>query len=369
VYRLAGTLATPELAAVAWGLGSYRFNRYKSGNTAAPYARLHLPAAIDGKRVKSIVEGVHLGRDLINMPSSDMGPAELEAAARALAARHGAEISSIVGNDLLQQRHGMIHAVGRASTRAPRLVDLNWGHEGPRVTLVGKGVCFDTGGLDVKPSSSMLLMKKDMGGAAAVLALAHMLMAAKVKVRLRVLLAIAENSIAGNAFRPGDVLKSRSGLTVEIGNTDAEGRLVLADALDLADEQAPDLLVSMATLTGAARTAVGAELAPFYADDERLAADIGTAGTAVADPVWRMPFWTAYESMFDSPVADMNNVSESGFAGSIIAALFLRKFVRRTRRYAHFDIYGWRPAAKAFGPRGGDVQATRALFEVVRQLG
>ena len=251
-YAIAGKLAQPELAAVAWGLGSYRFHRYKVGYIGAEIPRLHIPANANGARVQAIVEAVHFGRDLVNTPASDMGPAELEAAARALAARHGATINAIVGDDLLRQNFPMLHAVGRASPRAPRLLDMNWGTEGRRVTLVGKGICFDTGGLDIKPAAGMLLMKKDMGGAAATLALAHMIMAAKLPVRLRILLAVAENSIAGNAFRPGDILHSRSGRTVEIGNTDAEGRLVLADALSLADEEKPDLLITLATLTGSA---------------------------------------------------------------------------------------------------------------------
>lgn len=368
VYALARPVAAPELAAVAWGLGAYKFQRYKSAAGAGETARLQMPAGADADRVTAIVEGAWFGRDLINTPSNDLGPAELEAAARVLAARHGATVTSIVGDDLLTGGFNMIHAVGRASTRPPRLIELTWNGAtaSRRVALVGKGICFDTGGLDLKSAAGMLLMKKDMGGAATALALAHMIMATKLPVRLRVLLAVAENAVGGNAFRPGDVLRSRSGQTVEIGNTDAEGRLVLADALSLADEDKPDVLVSLATLTGAARTAVGPELAPFYCDDDAFAASLTAAGATVADPLWRMPFWTPYESMFESAVADMNNVSESGFAGSIIAALFLRKFVRRSPCYAHFDIYGWRPAAKPLGPKGAEVQAARALYEALR---
>jgi leucyl aminopeptidase len=261
----------------------------------------------------------------------------------------------------------MIHAVGRASDRAPRLIDLTWGRaDATRVTLVGKGICFDTGGLDLKPASGMLIMKKDMGGAAAALALAHMIMASKLDVRLRVLIPAAENSVSGNAFRPGDVLKSRAGKTVEIGNTDAEGRLVLADALALADEETPDTLVSFATLTGAARVALGPELPPFYTDDDAFAAEIATAGQRVCDPVWRIPFWAGYEANLDSQVADMNNVSEGPFAGSVTAALFLRRFVKQARRFAHFDIYGWRPAPRPLGPKGGEPHGARALYEVLR---
>jgi leucyl aminopeptidase len=365
-WRLATPWPEAELACIAWGLGAYRFRRYKSAGERASRTRLEFPANVLASRVRAIVEAVHFGRDLINTPANELGPAELEAAARLLAERHGASVNAITGPELLVQNFPLIHSVGRASPRPPRLIDLNWGSEGPRVTLVGKGICFDTGGLDLKTAAGMLLMKKDMGGAAAVLALAHMLMATGQRMRLRVLIAAAENSVGGEAFRPGDVVTSRAGLTVEIGNTDAEGRLVLADALALADADAPDLIVSMATLTGAARTAVGPELAPFYCDDDPFAARLLDAGAAVADPLWRMPFWSGYETMLDSHVADLNNVSESPFAGSIVAALFLRRFVRQAKRYAHFDIFGWRPAAKAFGPRGGEVNAARALFELLR---
>jgi leucyl aminopeptidase len=261
----------------------------------------------------------------------------------------------------------MIHAVGRASQRPPRLIDMTWGSaQAPRVTLVGKGICFDTGGLDIKPASSMLLMKKDMGGAATALALAHMIMANGLDVRLRVLIPAAENSVAGNAYRPGDVLESRAGKTVEIGNTDAEGRLVLADALALADEERPETLLSFATLTGAARVALGPELPAFYTDDDQFAAAIAAGGDRVGDPAWRMPFWSGYEPTLDSPVADMNNVSEGAFAGSVTAALFLRRFVKGAGRFGHFDIYGWRPANKPLGPKGGEVQGARAAFEVLR---
>jgi leucyl aminopeptidase len=368
IYRIDGTLTQPELAAIAWGLGGYQFRRYKTSSTGDT-AQLIIPANANAGRVRAIVEAVHFGRDLVNTPASDLGPGELEGAARLLADKHRAAISVIVGNDLLQKNFPLIHAVGRASSRAPRLIDLAWGTTGPKITLIGKGICFDTGGLDIKPSAGMLLMKKDMGGAAAALALAHMIMDAKLPVQLRVLIAAAENSIAGNAFRPGDVVKSRAGLTVEIGNTDAEGRLVLADAMALADEDKPDLLVTLSTLTGAARTAVGPELSPFYCDDDSFARSLEEAGKAVADPLWRMPFWTAYESMLESAVADINNVSDSPFAGSIVAALFLRKFVRTAKRYAHFDIYGWRPSTKPLGPRGGEVQSARALFEAIRTMG
>ena len=367
LYHLAQDVEAPELAGVAWGLGAYRFTRYKSASNGDAVAQLKLPAGADHERVLATVDGVWLGRDLINTPASDLGPQQLEETARLLAKRHGANVSSIVGDDLRAENFPMIHAVGRASDRPPRLIDLTWGKaSAPRVTLVGKGICFDTGGLDIKPASAMLLMKKDMGGAAAALALAHMVMSARLEVRLRVLIPAADNSIAGNAFRPGDVLMSRAGKTIEIGNTDAEGRLVLADALSLADEDRPDTLVTFATLTGAARVALGPELPPLYTDDNAFAGDIAAAGNRVGDPVWRMPFWTGYEATLDSPVADMNNVSDGPFAGSVTAALFLRRFVKHARRFAHLDIYGWRPAPKPLGPKGGEVQAARAMFEVLR---
>jgi leucyl aminopeptidase len=369
-YRLASAVDDAELAAVAWGLGAYRFRRYKSGNGSSngeDIAALEIPRGADGPRVRAIVEAVGMGRDLVNTPASDLGPAELEAAARRLAERHDAAFASIVGDDLLAQNFPMIHAVGRASPRAPRLIDIGWGRAGAlRVTLVGKGICFDTGGLDIKPPSGMLIMKKDMGGAAAALALGHMIMAARLDVRLRILIPAAENSISGNAFRPGDVLKSRAGKTVEIGNTDAEGRLVLADALSLADEDKPDTLLSFATLTGAARVALGPDLPPFFTDDDAFASAVLAAGTRVGDPVWRMPFWSGYEANLDSAIADMNNVSDGPFAGAVTAALFLRRFVRQAHRYGHFDIYGWRPAPKPLGPKGGEVQAARAVFDMLR---
>jgi len=366
IYHFADELADAELAAVAWGLGAYRFRRYKSGD-ADEVAQLKAPRGVDPAHALAQIEAVWLGRDLINTPAADMGPEELEEAARQLAKKHGAEVSSVVGDDLLAKNFPMIHAVGRASPRAPRLIDLTWGRSGARrVTLVGKGIAFDTGGLDIKPASGMLTMKKDMGGAASALALGHMVMAVGLDVRLRILIPAAENSIAGNAFRPGDVLTSRAGRTVEIGNTDAEGRLVLADALALADEEQPDTVVSFATLTGAARVALGPDLPPLYSDDDAFAQAIAAAGNKVGDPVWRMPFWPGYEANLDSAVADMNNVSESPFAGSVTAALFLRRFVRQAKRFAHLDIYGWRQAPKPLGPKGGEPQAARAMFEVLR---
>jgi leucyl aminopeptidase len=367
-YHLAETNVDVELAAVAFGLGAYRFQHYKTGLERARKAQLHLPTGVDQSRVAALVDACWFGRDLINTPSNDLGPVELERAARSLAMLHGADITGIVGDNLIAGNFPLIHAVGRASAREPRLVDIVWGRrDAPKVTLVGKGICFDTGGLDLKTASGMLLMKKDMGGSATALALGHMFMATQLDVRLRILLAIAENSVSGNAFRPGDVITSRAGLTVEIGNTDAEGRLVLADALSLADDDEPDILASFATLTGAARVALGPDLPPMYASNGRLREAIVDGGATVADPVWPMPFWPGYETMLDSAVADLNNVSEGPFAGSIIAALFLKRFVKRTRDFVHFDIYGWRPAAKPLGPKGGEVQGARALFSALEQ--
>ncbi|TIV51932.1 MAG: leucyl aminopeptidase family protein, partial [Mesorhizobium sp.] len=357
-------LPAPDLAALALVLGGYVFTRY--GRKPGKALRFALPSGADGAHVRRIAEGVFLARDLVNTPTSDMGPAELEEAARTLAAAHGADISVIAGDDLLARNFPMIHAVGRASTGAPRLIDMTWGPgDAPKVTLVGKGVCFDTGGLDIKPSSGMLLMKKDMGGAANVLGLASMIMAAKLDVRLRVLIPAVENSIAGDAFRPGDVLRSRKGITVEIGNTDAEGRLVLADALSLADEERPALLIDMATLTGAARVALGPDLPPFYTGDEALASDLAAASLAVEDPLWRMPLWRPYDAKLSSKVADINNVTTDGFAGSITAALFLKRFVEKTPSWAHFDIFAWNPADRPHGLMGGEGQGIRALERII----
>lgn len=354
-----------ETAVLAFLIGQYRFTRYKKA--AAKQAFLVLPDGLDGEAVIRAAEAVTLARDLINTPANDLGPAELEQAVRDLAKRHRAKVAVTVGADLLAKNLPMIHAVGRGSPREPRLIDLTWGNEKhPKVTLVGKGVCFDTGGLDLKPSASMLLMKKDMGGAAAAIGLAHMVMAARLPVRLRLLVPAVENSVSGDAFRPGDVFPTRKGLTVEIGNTDAEGRLVLCDALTLADEEAPDLIADFATLTGAARVALGPDLPPVYSGDAALAADLMAAGLKVGDPVWHMPLWAPYASGLDSKVADLNNVTTGGFAGSITAALYLARFVSDTRAWLHADIYGWVPSDKPGRPAGGDLQAARALFEVLK---
>lgn len=365
-WRFATEPAKAELAALAVVLGGYAFTRY--GKKPGRALGLSLPAGVDAARLRRIADAVFLVRDLVNTPTNDMGPAALEAAVRALASVHKAEVDVVTGEELLGKNFPMIHAVGRASAEAPRLIDMVWGRaDAPKVTLVGKGVCFDTGGLDIKPSSSMLLMKKDMGGAANVLGLASMIMAAKLKVRLRVLIPAVENSISANAFRPGDVLTSRKGITVEIGNTDAEGRLVLADALALADEEEPALLVDMATLTGAARVALGPDLPPFFTGDDALAGELAASALAVEDPLWRMPLWMPYDAKLSSKVADINNVTSDGFAGSITAALFLKRFVEKTTSWAHFDVYAWNPADRPHGPAGGEAQAIRALERVISQ--
>jgi leucyl aminopeptidase len=365
-WRFANVPGKPELASIALLLGGYAFTRY--GKKAGRSLRFELPAGVDARRIARIAEGVFQARDLVNTPTNDMGPDDLETAVRTLAGRHHADVSVVMGDNLVDQNFPMIHTVGRASAFAPRLIDMTWGQPGaPKVTLVGKGVCFDTGGLDIKPSSSMLLMKKDMGGAANLLGLASMIMAARLNVRLRLLIPAVENSIAGNAFRPGDVLTSRKGITVEIGNTDAEGRLVLADALALADDEQPQLLVDMATLTGAARVALGPDLPPFYTDDEVLASELAGASIAVEDPLWRMPLWRPYDAKLSSRIADVNNVTTDSFAGSITAALFLKRFVERTPAWLHLDIFAWSPTDRPHGPAGGEAQGIRALEQVIAQ--
>jgi leucyl aminopeptidase len=366
VYRFANAPHDLRLATLAFALGTYRFGRYRKNET--PNVRLVPSDGIDAADIARMAEAAALARDLINTPSNDMGPEELAQAAQALATRFGATFTCIVGDDLVKQNFPLIHAVGMASTRAPRLIDLGWGDPAhPKVTLVGKGVCFDTGGLDLKPSSGMLIMKKDMGGAANVLALAQMVMDAGLKVRLRVLIPAVENAVAGNAFRPLDIFKSRKGLNVEIGNTDAEGRLVLADALALADEEKPDLLVDLGTLTGAARVALGPELPPFYTNDDDLAEAVAAHARSENDPLWRMPLWPPYDSWLDSKVADINNAPSGGFAGSITCALFLQRFVTDATSWLHVDIYGWTPAAKPARPEGGECQAARAIYRLLSQ--
>ncbi len=362
VYRFANEPHDARLAALAFALGCYRFTRYRKAE--ARQLRLDLPQSIDRDDLDRIVEAVTLARDLINTPANDLGPAELAEAARSLAARHGADFSAIIGDDLLKKNFPLIHAVGRAAAGAPRLIDIRWGETGhPGVTLVGKGVCFDTGGLDIKPDSGMLNMKKDMGGAATALALAHMIMARGLKVRLRVLIPAVENSIAGASFRPRDIYTSRKGISVEIGNTDAEGRLILADALALADEDKPALIADFATLTGAARVALGPDVPAFFTDDDQLANELMSSAAAENDPLWRLPLWRPYESMLESKVADINNVGGSQ-GGAITAALFMRRFVT-ARSWLHFDLFAWTAAAKPGRPEGGELQAARALYALL----
>lgn len=364
-YRLSNEFEQLEAMTLAFLLGGYGFDRYKT--MVASKAILLCPEQVDRTDIIRIAQAVKLTRDLINTPANDMGPQELQDATYALAKRYKVKPRAIKGA-ALEKGFPMIHAVGRASSRPPRLLDFSWGNSGhPKVTLVGKGVVFDTGGLDIKPSNGMILMKKDMGGAANVLGLAQMIMDAKLPVRLRVLIPAVENSVGSDAFRPSDVLKSRKGLTVEVGNTDAEGRLVLADALALADDEKPELLIDMATLTGAARVALGPDLPPFYVDDDDIAADITECGTRACDPLWRMPYWRGYEAMLASKIADTNSIGGGGFGGSITAALFLNKFVEKATHHIHFDIYGWTPTAKPGKPYGGEAQGIRALYRFLSQ--
>jgi leucyl aminopeptidase len=369
LYSIAGKLRRNQAtsAALGWALGTYSFNRYREAS-AQRFASLAWPAGADRRHVEHAAEAIRLVRDLVNTPAADLGPAELADAAETLAAAHNAKAEVIVGDDLLTRNYPLIHAVGRASTRAPRLIDIRWGRsEHPKVTLVGKGVCFDSGGLDLKPSTGMALMKKDMGGAATVLGLARLIMDTKLPVRLRVLIPAVENSVAGNAYRPGDVLRSRQGTTVEIGNTDAEGRLVLADALTEADGETPEILIDCATLTGAARVALGPDLPALYTDDDAFAAELARHGQATADPHWRMPLYAPYRAMIDSKIADINNAGEGGMAGSITAALFLKDFVHKARTWAHFDLYAWNLKARPGRPIGGEAMMLRALFALLAE--
>lgn len=353
-----------EAMALAFGMGAYRFEPYKRAGGELP--RLVIPADGDADAIRRTVAGVYFARDLVNTPANDMGPEALEAAFRALGSRYKAKVSVVTGDDLLKKNFPMIHAVGRAAAEAPRLLELRWGKKtDPKLTLVGKGVCFDTGGLDIKPSSSMLLMKKDMGGAANVMALALMIMDARLPVSLRVLVPAVENAISASAFRPGDILKSRKGLTVQIDNTDAEGRLILADALAYACEEDTGLLIDMATLTGAARVALGPDVPPFYTDDEALAGELAEAALRLADPLWRMPLYKPYEADISARHADLTNAPSGGMAGSITAALFLKRFVEPGVSWAHFDIFAWSPKEKPQTPVGAEAQAIRALFDVI----
>ncbi|HEY4274770.1 MAG TPA: leucyl aminopeptidase family protein [Rhizomicrobium sp.] len=351
--------------ALAWLLGLYAFERYRKPKKRN--LKLLVPEGVDGEAVSRIAAGVFLARDLINTPPNDMGPTELADAARALARDYGAKFRSIGGAALVRD-YPLVAAVGQGSARPPQLVEFTWGKPtAPKVTLVGKGVCFDTGGYNLKPTSGMATMKKDMGGAAAVLGLAHMIMDAKLNLRLRVLIPAVENSVSGNAYRPSDVFKSRKGLTVEIGNTDAEGRLVLADALADADDEAPELLIDCATLTGAARMATGMELPPFFTDDEKLAADLARHAAAVSDPMWRLPLWRGYEPTLSSPIADLTNNPNYNLAGAITAALFLNRFVEKAGSWLHLDIPGWVDRPRPGRRTGGEANGARALFALLSE--
>lgn len=353
--------------ALGWAYGSYRFDAYKSSRSGLVRARLVAPAAADVERITRTAAAMALARDLVNTPASDMTPERLAAEACRVARDHGAVPQEILGDEL-RRGYPAIHAVGQASACAPRLVDFAWGDPAhPKVTLVGKGVCFDTGGLDIKPSAGMALMKKDMGGAACALGLAQLVMASKLPVRLRVLIPAVENAIAGNAYRPGDVIRTRKGLTVEVGNTDAEGRLVLCDALALADDEKPDLLIDLATLTGAARVALGPELPALFGTRQQTVDDLLRHGREQADPLWQLPLWGGYDDDYPSKVADINNSSATAFAGSIIGALYLRRFVTQSPDWLHVDLFAWNPKERPGRPVGAEAHAVRALFSYLAE--
>ena len=367
-YRLDwdGPVAFHEWLALGWALGAYRYARYKKGE--APQAKLALTAGCDQAKVKRYAESIALARDLINTPAEDMGPEQLAEAITAVGKTYGAKVTQIVGDDLLRKNYPALFAVGRASGRAPRLVDLTWGNpKHPRVTLVGKGVCFDTGGLDIKPSGAMYLMKKDMAGAACALAVARMVMDSKLPVRLRLLAPAVENSVSGNAYRPGDVLTMRNSKTVEVGNTDAEGRLVLADALAEAASEQPELLIDFATLTGSARTAVGTDIAAFFSNDEALADDLLAHGKQMEDVLWRLPLHEPYKKMLDSPIADLNSASPSPYAGAITAALFLQNFIGDVPCWAHLDFMAWNLSSRPGRPEGAEAMAVRAVYRLIQE--
>jgi len=348
-----------RLAAIAWGMGAYHFDRYLSEKSDPPV--LVLKDEATETEIISSVAATALCRDLINTPAGDMGPEALEAAARDLAKTFDAEVTAVVGEDLLEQNYPMIHAVGRAAHQAPRLVEIEWGDPShPRLAIIGKGITFDTGGVNMKSATGARLMKKDMGGAAHALALSHMIMANNLPIRLHCLLAIAENAVSANAYRPGDILSSRIGLTVEIDNTDAEGRLVLGDALTKATESDPVFMIDFATLTGAARVALGPHLPPMFCNRTAPVAAVTQQGQSQLDPVWHMPLWQPYNSMLSSPIASLKNAG-GGFAGSVTAALFLERFVKDTP-WMHFDTYGWNPTARPAHPQGGEMYGVRAVY-------
>jgi leucyl aminopeptidase len=365
-WRLESNAGGTDLgqAALGWALASYRFDRYRKSEPKV--VRLALGLGGEVERASTVAAAIFLARDLINTPAADLGPAELAEAAAGVAARFGARFSAIEAEALLDQNYPAVHAVGRASIRPPRVIDLAWGEpNAPKLTLVGKGVCFDTGGLDLKTASNMQLMKKDMGGAAVTLALAQAVMALALPVRLRLLIGAVENSVSGSSFRPGDVLRTRKGLTVEIGNTDAEGRLVLADLLAEADRERPALLVDCATLTGAARVALGPDLPALFTPDDGLADDLLAAGRSAFEPLWRLPLHASYRDLIDSPIADLNNTGKAGAAGAITAALFLERFVTETSAWAHLDIFAWNSESRPGRPKGGEATGLRALLATI----
>ncbi|HVT52775.1 MAG TPA: leucyl aminopeptidase family protein [Dongiaceae bacterium] len=365
-YQLDGDLSAAEATAhaFAWAMGCYRFGRYKS--ESKDFARLVWPRLADRAEVENLTQSLALARDLINTPTEDMGPPELAEAARKVAQQFKAKFSVIVGDDLLKQNYPTIHAVGRAAAKPPRLIDIRWGNSGPKLALIGKGVCFDTGGLDLKPASGMLMMKKDMGGGATMLGLARAIMAANLPIQLRLMIPAVENSVAGNSIRPLDVVKTRKGITVEIGNTDAEGRLILCDAIAEADTDKPDLMIDTATLTGAARVALGPELPALFSNDDDIAAALLRHGKVVGDPLWQLPLWRPYRRMLDSKVADINNVSDGPFAGAVTAALYLQEFVAPTTKWMHIDTFAWIARGQPGRPEGGEALGLRALFAFIQ---
>jgi len=353
--------------AFGWAYGQYKFERYRRA-APARHVQLRVPAGVDLGEVERLCAATTLARDLINTPANDMNPETLAQAAVDLGRRYGCRHRLVIGDDLLAHRFPAVHAVGRAAAVAPRIVELEWGSPAhPKLSLVGKGVCFDTGGLDIKPSASMLLMKKDMGGAAVTLALAQLVMDAKLPVRLQVIIPAVENAVSAGAYRPSDVIGTRKGLSVEVGNTDAEGRLILCDALALADEEKPDLLIDMATLTGAARVALGPELPALFCNDEAVSSEVVRLSHAEADPVWRLPLWPGYDEDLSSKVADLNNVSNSGFAGAVLAALFLKRFVTEANHWLHLDLYAWNGKERPGRPVGAEPQCVRALYAYLKQ--
>jgi leucyl aminopeptidase len=361
-----GPLAFHEWLTLGWALGAYRFTSYKKAEKKL--AKLVIKPGSDITKIRRYAEAINGARDMINTPAEDMGPEQLAAHVAAIGKQYEAQVTQIVGDDLLKKNYPAIHTVGRASSRPPRLVDLSWGdRRHPRVTFVGKGVCFDTGGLDLKTSSGMYLMKKDMAGAACALAVAQMIMDAKLPVRLRLLIPAVENAVSGNAFRPSDIIKMRNGMTVEVGNTDAEGRLILADALTAADSENPDIIVDFSTLTGAARTAIGTDLAALFCRDDKLVAEISDAAHHMEDPLWRLPLYDAYNKMLESSAADLNSAPNSPYAGAITAALFLQKFVSPSRRWIHLDFMAWNLSSKPGRPEGAEAMTVRAVYRLIEQ--